>query len=208
MKHRIWPATAAALLLLAGTASTALASGGLPVITSLRAGDADVTIYGDSLLIHTGTNTLTVEAAGLADEHPPQLSLISPDGTTVPVPLEPLHVVAGPDGGHGDSHGAAPADDHGTAPADDHGTAADSHGAADDHGAAPADMVMFRGKVAVRTTGLWKAQLQVNGKTVTDEVKVVNNGPSRAYLAFTGLAMGGTILYGAIVRRRPQIGRE
>ncbi|MDF2626220.1 MAG: hypothetical protein K0R39_51 [Symbiobacteriaceae bacterium] len=188
MKHRIWPVAAAALLLAAGAASPALAGGGLPVITSLRAGDTDVTIYGDSLLMHTGTNTLTVEATGLHDSHGPELSLIGPDGTTLSVPLEPLHIVAGPDGGHGDSHGSS------------------GHG--DDHATAAADAVWFRGKVAVRTTGYWKVQFHMDGKTVTDEVKVVENGPSRAYLAFTGLAMGGTIVYGAIVRRRQPNGRR
>lgn len=199
MRNRIWPATAAALLLVAGAATPALAGGGLPVLTSLRAGHAEVTIYGDSLQIHTGTNTLTLETTGLEAGQVPQLRLLGPGGQVVTVPLSPLHIVAGPDGGHGDSHGD---DSHGGG--DDHG--GDDHGG-DGHGAPAADAVWFRGTAKVGATGLWKAELQVGGEKATDEVKVVENGPSGLFLGATGLAMGGTIIYGAIQRRRPQHGR-
>ncbi|HWI53111.1 MAG TPA: hypothetical protein VNT01_13305 [Symbiobacteriaceae bacterium] len=185
MRNRMLPAIPAALLILLGTAAPAFAGGGLPVLSTLKAGHAEVTIYGDSLFVHTGTNTLTLEVTELPAGVTPGLRLTGPDGQVILVELSPLHVVEGPAESHG-SGGEGHGDEHGGG-----------------HGAAPAaDATWFRGKAAVPATGLWKAQLEISGAIATDEIKVVTNGPSPFYLAVTGVAMGGTILYGAVQRRK------
>jgi hypothetical protein len=157
--------------------------------------------------------------------------------TFLEVPLNPLTVLSGPDGGHGDDHGAPAADSHGTT-ADSHGTTANSHGTtanshgttADSHGttanshgttanssgtatasdhehAAEPEALNARGKVKLDQTGNWTAVLQIHGTPEGDlhaeaPFTVENGGPSRPYLAFTGLLMGGTAIYAAINRRK------
>ena len=221
MRSRILPAIPAALLLILGAAAPALAGGGLPVLSSMKAGNTEVTIYGDSMFVHTGTNTLTVEATGLPEGAAIALNLIGPDGKTVVVPLRPLRVVAGPADAHGGDHenesdGHESEDSGHESDGDAHETESTQHGSshdaqADQHGDEPAESespVWFRGKASVPTTGTWKAQLEIGGAKATDELKVVGNGPSPLYLAFTGVIMGGTITYGAIQRRRQsQTGR-
>lgn len=190
MRNRMLPAIPAALVILLATAAPAFAGGGLPVLATLKAGHAEITLYGDSLFVHTGANTLTLEATELPSGATPGLRLTGPNGQVVQVPLSPLNVVAGPAESHGEGHGEGHGDEHGG-----------GHGAPTEN-APTEDAVWFRGKAAVPAAGIWKAQLEVNGVTATDEIKVVTNGPSRFYLAVTGVTMGGTILYGAIQRRR------
>lgn len=210
MRQRILPAIAAALVLVAGTAAPAFAGAGLPVLSTMTVGQTEVTLYGDSLFVHTGTNKLTLEVTGLPEGATMALNLTGPDGQVVQVPLKPLRFVEGPAEDHGGEHGEEPAaasGDHGASqPAAAGGDHGDGHsGEADAAGA----VTWFRGKAVVSATGTWKAQLLVNGDKATDELKVVDNGPDPFYLAATGLAMGGTIIYGAIQRRRqPQEGRS
>ncbi|HWI60521.1 MAG TPA: hypothetical protein VNT75_01645 [Symbiobacteriaceae bacterium] len=184
--YRILPALPAAALLVLTAVTPAYAGGGLPVLTALKAGPAEITVYGDSLFLHPGSNTLTLEATGVAEDAKITLQLTGPSGQVVNVPIGPLQYIQGPDGGHGGG------DDHGSGGGDEHG---------DEHSAAAAeDVVWFRGKAALPADGRWKAQLTVNGATATDELNVVKNGPSPYYLAVTGLAMGGTALYSVTQR--------
>ena len=195
MRNRILPAIPAAALLVLSAVTPAYAGGGLPVLTALKAGTAEITVYGDSLFLHPGTNTLTLEATGVAEDAKITLSLTGPNGQLVQVPIGPLQYIQGPDGGHGGG------DDHGGG--DEHSGSGEHGGSEEpsdgDHGAAE-DVVWFRGKAAIPAAGLWKAQLTVNGATASDELQAVKNGPSPIYLAFTGLAMGGTAIYGLTQR--------
>jgi len=248
MRRLAYPA---AILLLVTSAVTAYAGAGLPKLASFTVGTYKVGVHVDSLVPRVGTNVLTVEAASLPHGAQVELKLVGPGGQTVEVPLNPLTVLSGPDGGHGDDHGAPAADSHGAAadshgtttdshgtaanshgtpdnshgtPADSHGTPANSHGtpanshgtpsnshdtaAASDHEhAAESEALNARGKVKLDQTGNWTAVLQIHGTPEGDlhaeaPFTVENGGPSRPYLAFTGLLMGGTAIYAAINRRK------
>jgi hypothetical protein len=199
MRRLAYPA---AILLLVTSAATAYAGAGLPKLASFTVGTYQLGVHVDSLIPRVGTNVLTVEAASLPHGAQVALKLVGPGGQTVDVPLDPLTVLTGPDGGHGDDHGAPAADSHGT-PANSHGTTA----ASDHEHAAESEALNARGKVKLDQTGNWTAVLQIHGTPEGDlhaeaPFTVENGGPSRPYLAFTGLLMGGTAFYAAINRRK------
>lgn len=227
MRRLAYPA--AILLLFAGV-TTAHAGVGLPKLAAMTAGGYQANVYTDSYIPHVGANMFSVELDGLPEGAHVSLKLVGPKGQTVSVPLKPLTVISGPEGGHGEDeeHGAAK-DDHAAAPADAHGAAQpakddhaatpadhqdaaqpakDDHGAATDaHGASTSGAASLntRGTALLDQTGEWTAILEIEGHegTLSAEAPFVveEGGPNRLYLTFTGLLMGGTMVYGAIARR-------
>ena len=66
---------------------------------------------------------------------------------------------------------------------------------------------LARGSVSLPSTGRWTARLVVRdphgGETIGEvPVQVVQGGPSRLYLGFTGTLIFGSMLFGMIRRRR------
>lgn len=220
-------AAAATLLLAVSVAAPAWASAGLPKLATLQLDKAKATLYNDSPTLLTGSNTLTLEIADLPEGLLVDLKLVGPEGQIIPVDLRPLTITEGPADAHGgDAHAegddhAEATDDHSEA-ADSHDQPADSHGnevqdshdepQLDDHAAAEADDhaaagYNVRGKVSVPTTGHWKVVVELKdahgvAASAQAEVEVERGGPSRVYLGFTGLLMGGTAVYSLIERRR------
>lgn len=209
MRRLAYPVAVLAVL---ASASLASASAGLPKVASLTAGSYKASLHSDSLAPRTGSNTFTLEIGSLPADTHTHLTLVSPSGKSVPVDLQALTILSGPDGGHGgDAHGsAAPADPHAAAPADSHGAATDAHGTTTDaHAAAVATATAYnaRGKAVLTETGTWTAVLELesthDGKlTAKAPFTVKTGGPSRVYLAFTGSLIGGFIIYGAVNRRQ------
>jgi hypothetical protein len=81
----------------------------------------------------------------------------------------------------------------------------------DDHGSAKnggtGEAFMARGGVRLPVTGTWRAELLIrddHGDLLAGEVSVaaVDGGPNPIYLATTGSLIGGSLLFGAIQRRR------
>lgn len=224
MRRLAYPA---AILLLLASATVANAGAGLPKLATLEAGGYKAAVHIDSQVPHVGTNVLTIESSSLPGGAHVELSLIGPDGQTVSVPLKPLVVLTGPEGGHGgeaadshaaptaDSHAAPAADSHGADHAapktDSHGTASDGHGAAAEsnaHGGESTAAAGYnaRGKAQLNQTGHWTAVLVIDGVpegklTAKAPFEVEQGGPNRIFLAFSGLLMGGTMIYGAVNRR-------
>ncbi|MFZ5827522.1 MAG: hypothetical protein ACOY94_24735 [Bacillota bacterium] len=185
MRHTVW----VFVLLLALTASAPVLAGpGLPTLVRIDVGPYKVSLLNDSPSFKTGSNTVTVVVPGLEPEAAVSLQFVGPAGQVVKVPLAQLVVLSGPDGGHGigDDHGAR----------DDHGD--DGH----DDGAYQA-----RGKMKLSTTGTWTAVLSIDGATEKTMFEVEQGGPNRLFLGVAGSLMGGSMIYGAIERRR-QPGRE
>lgn len=212
-------------------ASPVQAGAGLPKLASFTVGEISATVQNDSPTLKTGTNVLTLQISELPEGYRAELTLVGPAGQSVPVPLKPLVVLEGPAEAHGDDgHGAeesaaghdapksaaaAPAksDGHG---GDSHGTPApapaktDDHESSDGHGDEDAlgeAGYNARGKVRLSETGEWKlifALTDDHGAVTRSEahVPVEQGGPNRLFLAVTGSLMGGTMIYGAIERRR------
>jgi len=181
----------AALILAMAAAAPAYASAGLPKLMSLQAGSYAATLSGDSPSAHTGANVLTLAIFDLPEGAKVSLELTGPAGQVVSVPLQPLRIVEGP----ADGLGEAAADDHGATDAGGHG--------GDEH-AQPASY-NARGKAELASTGTWTAVLKIeDAQGRTHEARgtfdAVKGGPSRFYLGFTGLLMGASVTYGAVVR--------
>lgn len=209
MRRIILPAAAATVLL---AASLALASSGLPKLASAQLGTYTVAIHGDSPGAHTGANTLTVEVAGLDASKAVHLSLQGPNGELVPVRLQPLTDLGGPDAGH-DHAAAEPATAAGSEHAGHMPGMDMSHG--DAHGSQPAAAtVAGRGKVELGATGMWTAVLELHqpdgqSQLTRFTIPVESNGPNPVYLGFTGILMAGSLAYGFVKRftTQPGIGR-
>jgi len=188
-----------ALFAVLAATTPAFADGGLPKIASLQVGSHTVSIHGDSPSLHTGTNTFTVEIPALSSAHSVSLRLTGPSGQTVSVPLKDLVVVSGPE-------------DH-SSMADMPGMAGMDHGTAGGDGAHSHDEGSFdaRGKAVINTPGTWTIAVDITGhggtQSAQTSVDVVRGGPSRLYLGFTGLLIGGSITYGVAQRRRQNNGR-
>lgn len=188
-------AVMAALVLLLTPAAPALAGAGLPKLASVKVGSRSAAIHVDSPTAITGTNVLTVEMGGLAPGEQVRLRLLGPRGQAVPVTLREVRILTGAahgdEGGHGDGAGAKAAD----SPAA-HGQAAPAADGA----------TVVRGTARLTATGTWQAELSVADhhgpvQTGVAPFRVEPGGPNRAYLAFTGVLMAGTFVYG-VVRRR------
>jgi hypothetical protein len=208
----------AALLLVLTAATPALANAGLPKIASLQVGSHVVAVHGDSPSLHTGTNTLTVEIADLTPDHTVTLSLKGPSGQSVAVPLEDLVILSGPD-----EHSHGEADMSGMdmggmnmggmdMPGMSHDSGTSGHDmSAMSHDSGSAEGFNARGKVSLNATGTWHVVVEVAGhdqkQSAEAHADVVDNGPNRVYLGFTGFLMGGTFLYGIVERRRQHVGR-
>jgi hypothetical protein len=118
--------------------------------------------------------------------------------------------------GEADGHGhdsAAQADAHGhdsAAETDAHGHGGDGHDEAQSghHGGSlPVGGYLARGRVKLDQPGTWQLTVTVTGdpagkQAATIPVTVVDGSPNRVYLGATGLIMTGTVLYGALHRRR------
>ena len=133
------------------------------------------------------------------------------------VPSAPVQAKLAP---AADSHGASAgvADPHGSAAKDDHGSLATAPSTTDGHDEAlpgvadvahgdKTEAYLARGSVSVPTTGDWTARLTIrdpHGEEMVGEapVLVVEGGPSKLYLSFTGSLIFGSMLFGLVLRRR------
>jgi hypothetical protein len=211
----------AAVGLLVATVATANAGAGLPMVASLQVGPHQAALHNDSPALRKGGNTLTVEIPTLPAGATVGLAFRGPAGQVLSVPLRPVTVLPG---GERDSHGAGgtagatvATSSQSPAPAMDHG-----HGAASTHGAAQGAMpaaasaaggFLGRGTVQVPHAGRWHAQLSIrdpDGALVDAEspLDIVDGGPNPLYLGTTGGLMAGTLLFGAIRRRRERRERQ
>lgn len=213
MRRLALPATAAWLLF---AATTAFAGAGLPKIATVQAGPYDAVLSNDSKGARTGSNVFTLEIPEFAGDKV-SLRLTGPAGQIVVVPLKPLVVLGGGGHGEGETHAMPEPDSHGKA-ADAHEKETGSHGSGssgeanssggDAHGDSPPENgYLARGKVRLNATGTWTAQLEVTdaqgaSTAVEFPLQVKQGGPNTLYVSFSGLLMGGTVVYGWIQRRR------
>ena len=101
------------LLLLPNAAAPVQAGVGMPEIGSLQIGSYRAHLLNDSAGLRRGTNTLTVHIPDLPLGDDVTLRLYGPGGELINVPLRPLRVLSGPEGGHAvaTASTAAPAHD-------------------------------------------------------------------------------------------------
>lgn len=213
----------AALLLVLGIAAPAFADGSLPLIAVVQAGPYRVSIHNDSKHLRSGTNRITLEVDGKPTAHSVSVTLVSPDGQTMKVPMRNL-IVLGSASADDHSHGASPnspgsSSDHssmGSMPGMDMshpmpGTVPSAPAAAPSGEAAPHEhgngTFLARGEARLSMTGTWTARLEVwdeHGEPTRTEVSVpvVPGSPNPYYMGFTGTLIGGSLLYGTINRRR------
>ena len=88
------------LLLLPNAAVPVQAGVGMPEIGSLQIGSYRAHLLNDSARLRRGTNTLTVHIPDLPLGDDVTLRLYGPGGELINVPLRPLRVLSGPEGGH------------------------------------------------------------------------------------------------------------
>lgn len=85
---------------------------GMPEIGSLQIGFYRAHLLNDSAGLRRGTNTLTVHIPDLPDGDRVTLRLHGPGGELIDVPLRPLRVLSGPEGGHAVATAATAAPAH------------------------------------------------------------------------------------------------
>ena len=88
------------LLLLPNAPAPVQAGVGMPEIGSLQIGPYRAHLLNDSAGLRRGTNTLTVHIPDLPLGDDVTLRLYGPGGELINVPLRPLRVLSGPEGGH------------------------------------------------------------------------------------------------------------
>lgn len=88
------------LLLLPNAPAPVQAGVGMPEIGSLQIGSYRAHLLNDSAGLRRGTNTLTVHIPDLPLGDDVTLRLYGPGGELIDVPLRPLRVLSGPEGGH------------------------------------------------------------------------------------------------------------
>jgi hypothetical protein len=93
------------LLLLPNAPAPVQAGVGMPEIGSLQIGSYRAHLLNDSAGLRRGTNTLTVHIPDLPLGDDVTLRLYGPGGELINVPLRPLRVLSGPEGGHARRHG-------------------------------------------------------------------------------------------------------
>jgi len=197
MQRWIWP-VAALLVLMAS--SPALGSESLPEIAMLHVGEYMAVIRNDSFGLRTGANTLTVEIPNLPAGDDVQLQFSGPKGELIDVPLRPFTATSEPPDmasmGHTSGH---------TMPAHanmEGGQPTHSHGAAQE-GAGPAWSA--RGTAVIRSPGTWSLALRIRDANAVIQQSAASlqaqpGGPSKAYLGFAGVMMGGFLTYGIVKR--------
>ena len=123
----------AALLL--NAAAPVQAGVGMPEIGSLQIGSYRAHLLNDSAGLRRGTNTLTVHIPDLPVGDDVTLRLYGPGGELIDVPLRPLRVLSGPEGGHAVATAptAAPAHDSTASAGHAHGQAPEGVAGSDDH---------------------------------------------------------------------------
>jgi hypothetical protein len=210
--HRTVPLLAAALSF--AVAVPAMASGGLPLLSSIEAGPYSIALYNDSPTLVTGRNVLTLEIPAAADSARVQFELVASGGQSFPVRLRPVSVLGGGGSTANDMAGMAdmPGMPANSAPdghsAGGHSPAGTSESAAP--GAAPhasaAEGTLLRGAVDLPTAGNWTARLSVVGPageayTVETALNAEYGGPNRLYLLVTGSLMAAVVVFGTVMRR-------
>jgi hypothetical protein len=211
MRHTAIPAAALLVLL---TASQALASAGLPKITSLELGPHKAAIHNNSQTARIGSNTITIEITEVPVGHTVHLRFIGPDGQTLDPQLRPLQVLSGPEDAHGghettDGHKATGGHDMAGMP----GMAGHDMTETTGHGTDTASQTFTaRTDVKFPEGGTWKAVLVLeadHGDKLQAEApfEVTYGGPNRVFVASSGIIMVGSMLYGAVQRRRKSGGR-
>ena len=171
---------AALAVLLAGT--DALASGGLPLLCDLQAGPYAIALHNDSPSLVIGRNVLTLELPPEAEGRDVQLSLLGTNGETLTVGLRRVTVLGGEQ------------------------TTEDMPGMEGMKMPVPSEFLL-RGTAELPKTGPWRARVEVTDTTGTvqsaeQELRAIDGGPNRVYLAATGTLIGGALVFGVIARRR------
>jgi hypothetical protein len=210
-----------ALLMTLTMSAPAWAGAGLPTLARIDVGSYQAQLLGDSPRLHTGTNTMTVVVPGLTADSQVSLTFVGPKEQVVQVPLRPLVVLEGPDGGHGSSGHDESAEAHRHNDEENH-AAGDHHGQAggheiqDHHSEAASSnshgegvyhddsVYQLRGKAVLPESGTWMAVLNMNGASGAFKVDVVQDGPNRIYLGVIASVMGAALIYGIVGRRRQQ----
>jgi hypothetical protein len=123
------------LLLLPNAPAPVQAGVGMPEIGSLQIGSYRAHLLNDSAGLRRGTNTLTVHIPDLHLGDDVTLRLYGPGGELINVPLRPLRVLSGPEGGHAvaTASTAAPAHDSAASAGHAHGQAPEGVAGSDDH---------------------------------------------------------------------------
>jgi hypothetical protein len=104
----------ALLLWLLNAVAPVQAGVGMPEIGSLQIGVYRAHLLNDSAGIRRGSNTLTVHIPDLPAGDDVTLSLHGPGGELIDVPLRPLRVLSGPEGGHAVATASTAAPAHGS----------------------------------------------------------------------------------------------
>ena len=220
------PVVISLTVLLLAAAAPALASG-LPKVASIQIGPHQVALYNDSPTLVTGSNTLTVEIGSLPDDSTISLSLSGPQGQTIDVPLKPVLLLGGHDEMGDSGHDAMPmpASGHDAAPNSGHdGMDMGGHGAMPNSGHDGMDMggpdaadghshdakaasYQVCGTATVPSIGVWTARLTIHdrqGRTFSGEVplEAIEGGPNKLYLGATSFLIIGSVVFGAVQRRR------
>ncbi len=123
------------LLWLLNAAPPVQAGVGMPEIGSLQIGSYRAHLLNDSARLRRGTNTLTVHIPDLPVGDDVTLRLYGPGGALIDVPLRPLRVLSGPEGGHAvaTASTAAPARDSTAGAGHAHGQAPEGVAGSDAH---------------------------------------------------------------------------